>query len=90
MGYTGAMGMAESGISLDTMLGWHLQSNHYPPIDLVFVPICIEALDAILDEEPDRQIELPTGLNLTAAQIVEEVHLEPFLDVRASDREDAT
>lgn len=66
MGTLGAMGMADAvhdGLSLDTALGWHLQSNHYPPVPTAFIASCKDAIEAAQDEDYDREIALPKGCN---------------------------
>ena len=65
MGYTGALGMAqaasEGDVHLDRALGWHLQSNHYPPLPSFFIPTCKAAIEAAVDEDWDRELKLPLG-----------------------------
>lgn len=71
---------------LDTGLTWHLQSNHYPPVPLSMLPICIEAIEAGNEEDFYREIPLPEGVlykgETTAPTwaIIEQHHLEPFLE----------
>jgi len=36
-------------LDLETQIGIHLSSNHYPPVPKFMVPICIEAIDAVND-----------------------------------------
>lgn len=61
MGYTQAQEMAEM-LSIEDALAWHLRSNHYPPIPLSMVKPCMEAIDAMLEDEPYRVIDLPEGV----------------------------
>lgn len=80
MGRMTALGLVESGVSLDTALAVHLKSNHYPPIDLAFVPVAKEAI-ALADEgDWDTEITYPNGLVRTVSHTIEGLHLEPFLD----------
>ena len=83
------MGIAEATeLSFEQRLEWHLSSNHYPPIHKVFVSIAIKAIDHALDEEWDEEIELPNGKKLQVSEIVDGLHLEPFIEVRAQEKEE--
>lgn len=66
MGYMSALGMAASvgeGLgSFEQALSWHLASNHYPPVPASMVPVCMAAIAACEEEEPDRAIELAGGM----------------------------
>ena len=79
MGRMNAEGMAESGLPLELTLEWHLQSNHYPPVSLAFIPTCVKAIQCCKDGASDTDITMPNGLVHSAAEIVEGLHLEPFL-----------
>ena len=79
MGYIAAFEIRRY-LSENQALIWHLRHNHFPPVNLVFLPSIREALSAARNREFSRRITLPTGKVLTAAQIVEEVHLYAFLD----------
>lgn len=83
MGTTQAEGMAEAigdgMIDLRAALGWHLASNHYPPVHEAFVPTCEEALEAAGRDDWQHEITMPNGLVRTAAQIIQGLHLEAFL-----------
>ena len=61
MGSLQAQEMAEM-LSMEDALAWHLRSNHYPPIPLSMVKPCMEAIDAMLEDEPYRVIDLPEGV----------------------------
>ena len=85
MGSLQAQEIADSGLSLQDSLAWHLRANHYPPVPLEMVPVCVEAIEACNDYDYQRQIELPgqvTWRGLTtapASAIVEAHHLEAWL-----------
>ena len=70
MGSMYAAGIAETNISLEQQIEWHLKGNHYPPIPSSMVTPCIEAIDAFWADELDKEIELPEGVlyrgNVTA------------------------
>ena len=91
MGRTSALGMADAvqqnQISETAALEWHLQSNHYPPISTVFVPMALAAIAACRAGEPERAISGPEGwrhnrygAQVPASALVEELHLESFLE----------
>jgi hypothetical protein len=85
MGRTHAEGITETDLSLADQIRWHLTGNHFPPIPVSMVPVCIAALDAANEEDWDRMISLPEGVGykgLTAAPahaIIEQHHLDPWL-----------
>jgi hypothetical protein len=72
-------------MSLDDSLTWHLRSNHYPPIPLTMLEPCKAAIEAGMEEDWDREIELPEGVfykGLTTAPawaMIEQHHLDAWL-----------
>jgi hypothetical protein len=54
---------ANTEITLEQAIGWHLQGNHYPPVPLSMVTPCVEAIDAFWADELDREIDLPEGVS---------------------------
>ena len=81
MGYkTGTEIAGASNLTLEQQLSWHLQGNHYPPIDEVFIPVAKSAIEYAKSEEWDATIDMPNGLTRTVAFIVENLHLEPFIE----------
>ena len=85
MGYTTALDLADSA-RLDQGLAHHLTGNHYPPVPLAMVDPCKAAIDAFIDGDWDREIELPSPITYKgrttapARAIVEQHHLHPFID----------
>lgn len=83
MGTTGAMGMADAvgdgAVSLDSALHWHLTSNHFPPINPVFLPVAKQAIEWANEGLWDARIEMPNGRTLPVSQIVEGMHLDAFI-----------
>lgn len=85
MGYTTTLDLADS-MSLDQGLRHHLTGNHYPPVPVSMVDPCKQAIDAFIDEDWERMIELPDPIkyknsNMAPARaIVEAHHLEPFVE----------
>lgn len=86
MGYNFASDLANLDIDLHTSLSLHLTTNHYPPVPTSMIEPCIEAIDAFLEWDYDRMIDLPEGVlwrNQTSAPahaIVEAHHLDAFID----------
>ena len=73
-------------LDLETQIGIHLSSNHYPPVPAIMVPTCIEAIDAVNDAGLwDLEIPLPEGVSwrgLTTAPahaIIEAHHLDAWI-----------
>jgi hypothetical protein len=73
-------------LDLETQIGIHLSSNHYPPVPKFMVAPCIEAIDAVNDAGLwDLEIPMPEGVTykgLTTAPawaIIEQHHLDAWL-----------
>jgi len=90
MGSLAAQDMAAHA-TLEQTLVWHLQSNHYPPVPVSMVPVCIAAIDAVNEWESERLIDLPDGTlykgkeQAPAWAIVEAHHLDHFLTSEEDD-----
>ena len=85
MGHLSALDMAEH-LDVEQALVWHLTANHYPPVPTSMVPVCIAAIAALNEEDPDRLVDLPDGIewrsqNYAPAWAVAEAHhLDAWLD----------
>lgn len=72
-------------LDLETQIGIHLSSNHYPPVPSSMIQPCIDAIDAYYDEDYQRLIELPEGVSWRgenyspASAIVNGHHLDAWL-----------
>jgi len=81
MGYTTSMDIADSGLTMEQAIGWHLQGNHYPPVPLSMVEPCIAAIDAYWADDCDALIPMPEGVSYKgktdapAWAIIEQHHL---------------
>ena len=64
----------------DQALRWHLQCNHYPPIHEVFLLVAKKAIELAKQDKWEEVIDMPNGKSLTVAKIVEDLHLETFLE----------
>lgn len=74
--------VADRLLTLDQALDAHLTSNCYPPINVLFIPPCKEAIEACRDEVPELELELPNGRVLSAEEIVDQLHLHAFVQTR--------
>ena len=79
MGRTQAEEMA-SLTDQDTALRWHLQHNHFPPVNLVFLDTAKEAISLANQRDWDVQLTMPNNRRLTVSAIVQGLHLDSFLD----------
>jgi hypothetical protein len=82
MGNPTALALAdtvEDRETLEIALYAHLRSNHYPPVNPVFVPTCVEAINLATDGHWDARLEMPNGVVKTVAGIVEGLHLSAFI-----------
>ena len=75
-------------LNLDDLLAWHLQYNHYPPVDLRAVPIAKQAIEKVNNDEGSDTIVAPSGRRITYWDVVEQLHLESFLDTGENDGRD--
>ena len=72
------------GLDMESAIGMHLRGNHYPPVPLSMVPVCIEAIDAYWEDDFNRAIELPEGISwrgethAPAYAIIESHHLDAW------------
>lgn len=77
--------VGEGEIALEQALSWHLTSNHYPPVPTTMIEPCKQAIEAINEDEPEREITLPEGVSYRNAPtapawaIAEQHHLDAFL-----------
>lgn len=84
MGNNLSADLATMDISRENSIAIQLRSNHYPPVPLSMVQPCIEAIDAVNDEDYNRLIPLPEGVSwrgqdsAPASAIVEGHHLEQW------------
>lgn len=97
MGYSSALDFA-SQASLPQAVSWHLQANCYPPVPQYMVGVCIQAIELCASEEHLENVRLPEGViycngylgtsDAPAYKIVENFHLEAFVDYLLQDSDD--
>jgi hypothetical protein len=85
MGNMAAIDMAEHCDDIEVALAWHLQSNHYPAVPLMMVPVCIAAIVSANADAWDEPVELPDGVRyrgegcVPAWKVVEDFHLDAWI-----------
>ena len=91
MGTMGAIGMADEvgagRISLRQALGWHLQSNHYPPHPAFMIDVAERAVRKARAGDLESKVRLPKGVEhrlygrlVPAWAIIDSLHLDPYID----------
>jgi len=86
MGRMGAEAMVGQNIPIEVAIGWHLGSNHYPPVPEM-AHACLASIRTVNETgDWDKQIKLPPGVtwkgrrSAPASAIIEGHHLEPWID----------
>lgn len=80
MGRQTAEDIANSPMSLEQKLSWHLQGNHYPPVHEAFIPVCIDAINRANEGDYTSLILYPNGIERSVSHTIQGLHLEAFLD----------
>lgn len=84
MGYTNALGIAETDLPLEQQVRWHLRSNCYPPVPEALVPVAVDAIMAFNGGDPLAEIAFPEGVTFKghetapAYDIIVSLYLEAF------------
>jgi len=85
MGSMSARDMADQGLPLETLVRWHLQSNHYPPVPEEMVPLAVAAIHAIQADDAHRVFACPAGVLyrgrpwVSAAEVAGEYRLDDLI-----------
>lgn len=85
MGYLSAYDMAEQADIRQTV-SWHLAANCYPPVPPMMIPVCVDAIEAVMDGDYDELVALPAGTTYKgrtvapAEAVVENFRLEAIID----------
>ena len=87
MGSLQAREIANTEISLEQQITWHLQGNHFPPVPVSMVTPCIEAIDAFWEDDLDKEIDLPEGVTYRGQQTApaREIIINHHLDAWCED-----
>jgi hypothetical protein len=85
MEYAGMV--AREKLRLDAALAAHLRGNHFPPIPLEMVGPAKKAIEAANEDERDRIIPLPDGIEhrsgateVPASTLIDHMRLDCFID----------
>jgi hypothetical protein len=78
-----------SQVPLNDALRRHLTANHFPPVSTAFMPAAMRAIDNANADDYDEEIDLPNGRTLTTAEVIEGLHLTPFVTSYADHEGDA-
>lgn len=86
MGSNLAYDLASTDLSMETAIGYHLQGNHYPPVPLIMVQPCLDAIDAYWNEDLNRMIIMPEGVlyrgsnEAPAWAVIQQHHLDAWCE----------
>jgi hypothetical protein len=85
MGYTTAVGLTDTDLTLSDQISIHFSSNCYPPIPKVMIPVAVAAIDAYWEMDYSRMIPLPEGVefrtgatSVSASQAIESLRLDAW------------
>jgi hypothetical protein len=63
MGSLQATEFANMGIDPVAAMGWHLTSNHFPPLPASLIPVALEVVDRLANDPDDPgTVDLPEGV----------------------------
>jgi hypothetical protein len=85
MGLNFATDLSDLDMSIENQISVHLQYNCYPPVPSSMVQPCVDAINAVWNEDYFAEIELPEGVLwrgetfAPASAIVEGHRLDGFL-----------
>ncbi len=73
-------------VGMERALEYHLTANHFPPVPTSMIGPSKLAIEALVNDEPDTMIDLPSGVyykgdtkQAPAHAVVEAHHLEDFV-----------
>ena len=85
MGFSTAVGLTDTDLTLSDQISIHFSSNCYPPIPKIMIPVAVEAIDAYWEEDYNRLITLPEGVqfrdgseSVSASQAIESLRLDAW------------
>jgi hypothetical protein len=62
MGYSTALDLANSGLTLEDSVRYHLTGNFYPPIPSSMTEPCVQAIQNANTGNWNAEVELPEGI----------------------------
>lgn len=93
MGFISALSMRDTDLPIEQQIEWHLNYNCYPPVKSDLIGACVEAIQAIKDQDENKLIDLPSDItwrnqnSAPAIEIATGFHLEAWLVDLADDFE---
>jgi hypothetical protein len=94
MGYSMAIAITELDVPLKKQIELHLTTNFYPPIPAFMAQTCVDALNAYLERDTNRMVDMPKGVSYKGSTsapawaIVEQHRLNAWLDANEYYEED--
>ena len=103
MGKLTELMIANTELPLSNKIAWHLQGNHYPPIPLIMVEACVEAIELARLGYYTAEVQLPkteskdgekfqitwNGKDTApVSAIIEAHHLDGFINTDTADELD--
>lgn len=88
MGYKVGTEIADSALTIQEKLSWHLTGNHVPPVDELFIPVAMAAIERANTNNWDELLTLPNEVERTVLYIIQGLHLEPFVSTIDTPEED--
>jgi hypothetical protein len=91
MGFISALSMRDTNLPLEQQIEWHLQYNCYPPVSATLVGACVNAINAVQDQDENKLIDLPDDITwreqttAPAIELVNTFRLEAWLVDLADD-----
>lgn len=76
------------GVTQDMALRFHLKSRMFPPIHDDFFPAIKQAIEYVDAGIGGYTVDLPNGRTLSAWDVIEQLHLEPFIYETSDDPEE--
>jgi hypothetical protein len=86
MGYNTAIDLAESGLTLEQSIGYHLAGNFYPRVPATMVEPCIQAIQNANTGDWNALVKLPSPITWRGQDeapthaLVEAHHLDAWIN----------
>lgn len=67
-------------LKLEQAISFHLEYNHFPPVNPTFAKSAKEAIQNARLDNYDKEVQLPNGRNLETSTIIDALHLHSFVE----------
>ncbi len=71
-------------LKLEQAISFHLEYNHFPPINPTFAKPAKEAIENAVLDNYDKEVQLPNGKKLSTSKVIDSLHLSSFVEHRMS------